>query len=157
MTKNDYENIKKKFEIAYFTAKQELPLTLFTELVKLEEHHGVDLGLAYRNAFQCGQFIDYISETLSNELKEIVDKVNFISVLWDGATDSAVQEREALLVQYLDIESAIDTIEIKTKFLGLPFVRYSNAKGVASIIKSGFEDIGIVLHFVSLMKINYLI
>ena len=43
----DFELTKKKFEVTYFVAKEELPLSLFPKLQSLEERHGVELGTAY--------------------------------------------------------------------------------------------------------------
>ena len=39
----------KKFDIAYFVAKKELPFAVYEDLIALKKHHGVDLGNAYNN------------------------------------------------------------------------------------------------------------
>jgi hypothetical protein len=65
MQKIDIELTKKKFETAYYVAKEELSLLKYTSLLKLEERHGVTLGNAYRNENTGGVFIDYISQSLA--------------------------------------------------------------------------------------------
>ena len=49
MKRADIELTKKKFETAYFVAKEELPLVKYKRLLSLEEKHGVNLGHSYRN------------------------------------------------------------------------------------------------------------
>ena len=49
MNKKDYERTKKKFDVAYFIAEEEMPMVKFESILSLEERHGVDIGTAYRN------------------------------------------------------------------------------------------------------------
>ena len=62
----DFQLTKKKSEVAYFIAKEELPISLFPKLLNLEKRHGVELGTAYRNRKYAGKIIDYISEKLAD-------------------------------------------------------------------------------------------
>ena len=62
----DIELTKKKFETAFFIAKEELPLIKYKALLALEEKHGVTLGHAYWNE-NTGVFIDFIAESLQND------------------------------------------------------------------------------------------
>ena len=55
----------KKFETAYFIAKEELPLTKFERILALEELHNVEIGSAYHNNNMCGEFIDYNTDNLA--------------------------------------------------------------------------------------------
>ena len=41
MQQKDLEQTKKKFETAYFIAKEELPISKFANVLELEERHGV--------------------------------------------------------------------------------------------------------------------
>ena len=66
MNIKDFELTKKKSEVAYFIAKEELPLSLFPKLLNLEKRHGVELGTACRNRKYAGKIIDYISEKLAD-------------------------------------------------------------------------------------------
>ena len=70
MQMKDFELTKKKFETAYFVAKEEIPLAKFSMILELEDKHGVVLGNAYRNNVTGGCMIDYIADNIMKELKE---------------------------------------------------------------------------------------
>ena len=88
MDKNDEERTKRKFEVAYWIAKNNSPMTLYHETLKLEKHHGVDIGYAYNSDRACGVFIDYIGKDLQQKLHKDIVNAKFISVLCDGSTDT---------------------------------------------------------------------
>ena len=69
LNEQDLERTKKKFQIAYYIPKEELPIVKFSTMLDLEERLGVDVGTAYRNNNSGGVFIDYISESIAEELK----------------------------------------------------------------------------------------
>ena len=98
----DLERTKKKFQIAYYIAKEELPIVKFSTMLDLKERLGVDVGTAYRNNNSGGVFIDYISESIAEELKQKLAKARFYSVLTDGSTDSATSENETVFVVHFD-------------------------------------------------------
>ena len=78
MTERDREQLKKKFEIAYFVCKEELPVSKYEKIIQLEEKlHGVDIGFAYATRKYCGIFIDYIGEGLAEELNINLSPANF--------------------------------------------------------------------------------
>ena len=60
------------------------------------------MGNAYRNAVSTGVFIDYISQSLLNVLKHVLNKVHFYSILMDGSTDVSIIEKEALFIITFD-------------------------------------------------------
>ncbi|CAB3995601.1 zinc finger 862-like [Paramuricea clavata] len=137
------EQIKKKFELAYFVAKKELPFTMYEDLVTLEKHHGVDIGNAYVNRIECADFIDYhgeyLSKTLTNDLKE----AKFYSVLTDGTTDCSVTEKELVYVLYFNPKQTGENIGVKLAFLCLKDVKKADAPGIKSVIESSFASLGI--------------
>lgn len=53
MLASDVAKTKIKFEVAYFVAKEQLPMSKFPSLLNLEEKHGVDIGRSYRNDTSC--------------------------------------------------------------------------------------------------------
>ena len=76
---------RKKFETAYFIAKQELTLTKFERILALEELHNTELGNAYRNNNMFGEFTDYIAEDLVLKVLQKLKSSNFHSALgWDS-------------------------------------------------------------------------
>ena len=116
MKKNDLEFTKKKFDIAYLVAKEEMPVIKYNSILALEERHGVKLGTAYKNENTAGTFMDYISKRLSKDLESKIDKVNFYSILTDGSTDSAIKENEGVFVSYLNPDPpGLDQIKVSSK------------------------------------------
>lgn len=118
MQASDLANTKIKFDVAYFIAKEELPLSKFPKLLQLEERHGVTIGTAYRNDMSCSTFIAHIGEETERNLREQLSSVKFFSVLTDGSEDASVSEMEAVFVQYLETNPpGRDTIQVATSFL----------------------------------------
>ena len=96
------EQTIKKFDIAYFVAKQELPFAIYEDLIALEKRHGVDLGDVYENRKQCAEFVDVNAKFISQQLTEDLTKAKFYSVLTDGSTDKSVTEKEVGSVLHFD-------------------------------------------------------
>jgi hypothetical protein len=69
------EQLTKKFEVAYMVAKKEVLFAAYEDIVKMEKHHGVDIGTAYTNRFQCAEFIDchveYIADNWARSQAEL--------------------------------------------------------------------------------------
>ena len=70
--------VKKKFEVAYFVAKEELSFLKYPAILKLEEMHGVDVGQAYRNHKNCAEFIDYIGKDLHDNVSKKFEKFQLL-------------------------------------------------------------------------------
>jgi hypothetical protein len=54
--------LKRKFDIAYFIAKEKLAFTKMKPLCDLQERHGVELGARYKNGDACAIFVNYIAK-----------------------------------------------------------------------------------------------
>ena len=139
MNKKDYERTKKKFDVVYFIAKEEMPMVKFESILSLEERHGVDIGTAYRNRNSGSIFVDSINDSLVEELKTKLENAQFYSILTDGSTDSSISENEAVFVVYFDV----DEMTVKSSFLKLVFLEAGNAKGILEGIDDAFKSIGI--------------
>ena len=59
--------VKRKFEIAYLISKEGLAFTKMSALCQLEERHGVDLGVGYKDNQACTTFVDYTMYSQSLE------------------------------------------------------------------------------------------
>ena len=103
--------IKRKFEVAYVIAKQNIA---FKPLCLLEEKHGVDLGEGYRSDVACATFVDYIAQDLR---ERVVDAAHFFSIQMDGSTDCANLEREIFLDVYFDPFTTIGSVHVRNRFL----------------------------------------
>ena len=136
------KDLIRKFQVAYFVVKEELPLTKYEKILALEEMHGVKHENAYKHDIACGQFIDYIGDELTKKLSQDLARANFFSVLWDGSTDSSAVEQEATFALYFDPRPAGDKVEVKTSFLSLHNLKHAHAEGVKASIVSGLQSLG---------------
>lgn len=138
-TRND---LVRKFQVAYFVAKEELPLTKYEKILALEELHGIQHENAYKNDRVCGQFIDYIGDELCKNLSQDLAHAKFFSVLWDGATDNSAVEQEATFALYFNPKPNGDKVEVKTSFLSLHNLKHADADGVKESIIDGLKALG---------------
>ena len=136
----------KKFDMAYFVAKKELPFAVYEDIIALEKSHGVDLGHVYNNRKQCAEFVDISAQFIAQQLNEDFTKAKFYSVLTDGSTDKSVTEKEVLYVLYFDPHSNSnpDEVEVKLSFLCLKNVKKANAEGITNAIEESFQSLGIL-------------
>jgi len=69
------ERLVKKFEIAFFLAKEKLPFTKFIPLCEMEVKHGMQIGSGYKNDHACASFVNFITldqlELLKTQLREL--------------------------------------------------------------------------------------
>lgn len=148
MQAGDLAKTKMKFEVAYFIAKEELPLAKYPQLIQLEERHGVEIGESYRNRKSCAHFISHIANQLAKDLENKLSNANFFSILTDGSQDASITEKEAVFVQYLDTTPpGQDTVQVVTAFLRLVDLKYGTAAGIVNSIKSSFQSINITNDF----------
>ena len=142
MNEKDIILTRKKFDTAYFIAKEDLLLTKFVRILALEELHNVELGNAYRNNNMRGEFIDYIADDLASKVLQQLKSSNLHSALWDGTTDVSIPEKETIFVLYLDKVGSDGDVLVKTEFLGLAEVNHARAGGIKQSIYESFEQIG---------------
>ena len=65
------EKIKKKFEINFVLAKEHMPFLKYPAIHELEERHGVELGLTYKNRDSARNFVRYIAESQRQEFHRV--------------------------------------------------------------------------------------
>ena len=56
------EKMKKKFEVVFVIAKNDMAMTKMKPICELEERHGVDLDQGYKNHQACAAFFKFIIE-----------------------------------------------------------------------------------------------
>ena len=139
----DLQKTKKKFDIAYLIAKEELPMTKYAAIIDLEKKHAVDLGTTYCNEMQAATFITNIGEEFGSQLKQKLFNVNFLSILTDASTDASNIEKEAVFVRYFE-SKPVDSNEVKVchDFVSLPDLESGKAGGVVTAIEDSFKEIG---------------
>ncbi|XP_065667866.1 zinc finger protein 862-like [Hydra vulgaris] len=144
MTTKDLNLTKKKFELAYFIAKEELPLSVYPKILRLEENHGVEFGQAYRNKITCGTFIDYIGLSLSNILRNKLKTRNYFSILIDASTDVSAIEKEAIFIISFDPTPIGKTeICVECSFLFISDLEHGTSEGVFNKNSQSLESEGI--------------
>ena len=79
------ENYRKLFVTALFIAPKEKPLSDFSELVDLQKKNGIRFFEGKYHEKACGEFIDYLANTLRADIKNILGGVPFFSITMDGS------------------------------------------------------------------------
>ena len=124
------ERLVKKFEIAFFIAKEKFPFTKFFPLCKMEEKHGVKIGSGYQNDHACASFVHFIALEQLEILKDQLSKVNFFSMQADASTDAANKECELFMVQYLDSKATDGKLHVRDRFLAVRYLVSSTGEGL---------------------------
>ena len=141
----DIEYTKKKFE-TFFSAIEELPLKSSYKILHLEKKQKVTTGNKNQNMLR-GLFIDYIRETLTNELKKNFEKCNVLCVLENGWAESSIVGKEALYVIHFEsCVSSIDKVGIHIHYLDLADFPSADLIGII--------DVNQILTFLKKAKIN---
>ncbi|XP_071953114.1 zinc finger protein 862-like [Antedon mediterranea] len=128
--------VKKKMNIAYFIAKEELPFTKFGPLVTLHHKNGAEITPTYANHQVCAQLIGVIADSMKERFANDVDKQRYISILIDGDTDISVKECEILYVRMLENGLPVN------RLVGQAEVEHAHAAGVFSTVEKIFNNTG---------------
>ena len=99
-------------------------------LCTLDEAKGFKIGSTYRNDKTCKDFVKAIAASERNETLLMLEKVPFLSMIADGATDSSHKEGEIRYVRF-----ALHG-EVITKFVGLKNIGKANADGISNALSS---------------------
>ena len=119
-------------------------MTKYTEILKLKNMHGVDIGQVYQTDRCCSTFIDYCGKEIKQQVNSDLAKAKFYSVLCDGSTDNSVKENEVIYALYFDpVPRGSDSIEVKIAFLEMNYLNDQSASGLTAAIKSSFQSTGI--------------
>lgn len=136
--------LSKKFEIAYFIAKQNLSFLKMGPLCELLERlSGSSIGLTYRNDKACSSFVHYIAKDLQLQLLDTLSKVSFFSIQSDGSTDLRNIEEELFLIQYLNSGPANKQIIVENVFLAVRQPKSSTGLGLFQCFENTMAYIGI--------------
>ena len=142
MSSAQREGIEKLFHIAYYLGSKGRPYSDFADLIDLEKLHDVSFvrSRSYENETACREFISFCSQSIfEKNVKDKVNRSNFISILCDGSTDSGVVEKECIYVLFVDP----DTFKPNVTFFSLKDVPSQDAEGIHRAIKAAFKDAGL--------------
>ena len=145
MDKATTEQLKRKFDIAYLIAKENLAFTKFPALCNLEKRHGVDLGSNnyYVNDHACATFIEFIAREQQEKLLHELSKAHFFSLQVDSSSDAANIEEELYLVLYLDFTTQNGKVCVESKYFCTRQLRSGTGEGLFSSFAKAVDYVGV--------------
>ena len=90
-----------KLNTTYFLAKDELPFSKFERLLAFQKKNGVKINSTYSNDKSCPEMVSVIGKVCKDQCTKEVIKMNYISVMADGATDVSGVENETVYCCFL--------------------------------------------------------
>ena len=112
------------FNTAYAVGKRGKPFSDFEYICELQVKNGLDLGENYLKDNACQRFISSAATILQQDIKTVVSRNRFVSVLADGSTDSVILEQELVYLRYIDLDCRpitrlIDIVPLESKVASL--------------------------------------
>ena len=135
--------IKRKFDIAYLIAKENMAFAKMGPLCTLEERHGVDLGQGYKNELACASFVDYIAQEQQKTLAVALSTAKFFGLQADGSTDAGNVEDEVFLAVYFDLHAADGRVHVRSQFFAARRPARANAEGLFACLEAGLAYVGV--------------
>lgn len=111
---SEKDQLRHKFDIAYFTATEKISFRKYPRLCELEARHGVAIGNTYTNEIAGKTFTHYIAESRRLQLFERLRQAKFLSVLIDGSTDKGNTDDEVFMAVWCDSKSTDEKIHTRT-------------------------------------------
>ena len=143
MDETSKERMKRKFEVAFTIAKNNMALTKMKPICDLEERHGVDLGQGYKNNQACASFVEFIALDQRLSLLDALSRAKFYSFQADGTTDAGNAEDELFLAVYLDYSAADGRIHVVSKFFSVRRPHSGDAKGLFDCLQQAVKYVGL--------------
>ena len=145
----DKDSLKAKFNTTYYVLKKERPLTDYPDILNLQTKNGISKrGANYSTSDACAYFADYIGKVMREELKKLIFKANYFSVLSDGSTDSAVTEQETIYVIFICENTPVLT------YLSIENAKNADAPDFKSTLEIAFNRFGITHYNNKLVGLN---
>ena len=115
----------------------------------MQTKNGINkLGASYSTPNACAYFADYIGKVMREDLKKLISKENYFSVLSDGSTDSAVTEQETIYVLFISKGTPV------LKYLSIKNAKNADAPDLKSILEIVLNRFGITYYFGKLVGLN---
>ena len=114
----------------YYGLKKKRPFTDYPDLLNLQTKIGISKHVvSYSTPDASAYFADYIGKVMCEDLKKLIFKANYFSVLSDGSTDSGVTEHETIYVIF------IFEFTLVPKYLSIKNVKNADAPGLKSTLE----------------------
>lgn len=137
------EKLKKKFDISYLLAKENLPFTKYPSIHELLERHGIELGFSYKTRESAHNFTHYIAESQRQEFHQMLSGTKFFSFLMDGSTDKGKVENEVIVIQYCRVDETVEEVRSFSRFLRVVEPVKADADGLIKCLGEGLKVMGI--------------
>ena len=130
--------------------KKERPFTDYPDLLNLQTKNGISkLGANYSTPDAYAYFADQIGKVMREDLKKLIFKVNYFSVLSDGTTDSSVSEQETIYVFFVCKGTPV------LKYLSIDNVKNADAPRLKSTLEIAINQFGITHYYDKLVGLNF--
>ena len=114
--------------------KKERPFTDYPDLLNLKTKNRISkFSASYSTPDASAYFADYIGKVMSEDLKKLISKTNYFSVLSDGSTDSAATEQETIYVLFICEGTPV------LEYLSIENVKNADAPGFKSTLDVAFN------------------
>jgi len=137
------KRLKRKFDVAYMIAKQNLAFTKMSAVCGLEERHGPDLGAGYKNDHSCATFVKFIAQEQADNLTATIAKCRFFSLQADSSTDCGNNENELFMIVYFDSECDDGMVHVRDRFFTTRFLQHATAEGLYDAYTNAMRYMGL--------------
>ena len=137
------ERPKKKFDISYLLAKENLPFTKYPSIHELLEQHEIELGLSYKTRESAQNFTHNIAKSQRQEFYQMLSVTIFFSFLMDGSTDNKKGENEVIVIQYCRVDEIVEEVRAFTRFLRVVEPVKADANSLIKCLEGGLKVMGI--------------
>ena len=137
------EQIKRQFEISFVLAKEHIPFLKYPAIHDLEERHGVDLGITYKNRDTARNFIHYIAESQRKHLYTTLASSHFYSILINSSTDNGRVENELFVILFCEKDDALLELKTTARYYCVLEPRKTDADGLVECLGAALKGMGI--------------
>ena len=124
------------FDVSYNVYFFEEAFTSFPRMVRMCAKVGADMHESYRSDNACRRFLPFIYEHIRQPLLEQLQQARYISILIDGATDTAVMELELVYARVWTQDGP------KNMYVSIEDIKNANAEGVLTAVENAFDGVG---------------
>ena len=130
----DKDSLRAKFNTTYYILKKERAFTDCPDLLNFQTKNGISkLSVSYSTPDASAYFADYVGKVMCEDLKKLISKANYFSVLSDGSTNSAATEQETIYVLFICEGTPV------LECLSIENVKNADAPGLKSTLEVAFN------------------
>ena len=137
------DKVKKKFDICFVMAKENMAFRKYPALHELEVRHGVDLGESYKTKDSAKIFTHYIAESQRQGFFHSLSTAHFFSFMMDGTTDAGNIEDELIVILYCKKDDATEEIKSCARYYTVEIPTRADADGLIKCLGNALKDFGV--------------